>query len=101
MKKYVKKPVPVEAIRLTDKNIHEVYSELYGKPNLSGRVASDKWDDYEDIVKREGIDVSTPEGELKLKIGDYLVKGYSKSLGVHYWPVEKGYFEENYEELRS
>ena len=97
MKKYIKKPIPIEAIQLTEKNILQVYSELYGRPKIEERIAYEKWLDYELIVRKEGLPVRTKEGILKLKIGNYLVKGYSKSLGIHYWPVEKEYFEENYE----
>ena len=103
MKKYRKKPVEVEAIKLTKKNIFEVYSEVFSKPDLSHRIASDKWSDYEEIVKREGLKLKTPEsgnGTQIANIGDYIVKGYTKKLGWHYWPVKADYFEYAYDEVR-
>jgi len=97
MKKYRKKPVIIEAVKLTKDNIREVYEELNGKIELKSRIDHEKWYDYEMIVEREGIDVNTPEGTVKLKIGSYLVKGYSKKLGYHYWPVDADYFVQSYE----
>jgi len=84
MEKYVKKPTEIEAIKLTKKNILDVYSEIYDKPKLGSNIAQEKWWDYEKIVERKGISIKTPEGELQLTIGNYLVKGYSKKLGYHY-----------------
>ena len=97
MKKYRKKPVIIEAVKLTKKNILEVYSEIYGKPKLDSEMAREKWWDFEDIVELSGINVPTKEGDLRLTIGNYLVKGYSEKLGYHYWPVDADYFEQYYE----
>ena len=101
MKKFRKKPVIVEAIRLTEKNILEVYTEVFGKPNKdSCRMAEDRWDDYEMIVVRDGMKLKTPEsgeGTQIASIGDYIVFGHSEKLGRHCWPVKPDYFENSYE----
>lgn len=78
--KYTKKPVEIEAIQLTDKNILEVYRFIHGKEsvNLSIRMASDKWDEYEEIVKGEGMALKTLESHneyQKAIISDYIIKG--------------------------
>lgn len=39
----------------------------------------------------------TKEGDLYVTPGDWIMKGYSKELGWHYWPVKPDYFNENYE----
>lgn len=99
MKKYQKKPTIVEAIQLTRQNVLEVYTEVHGKPDLSGRIASHKWDDYENIVKDEGMKLKTPEsgdGTQIASINDWIVFGYSEKLGRHCWPVKPDYFKENY-----
>ena len=104
MKKYIKKPTIVEAIQLKERNILEVYTEMFGKPDLSSRIASDKWDEYEEIVKRDGIKIKTPEsdGETQIaKINDYIVFGYSPELGRHFWPVKPDYFKLNYKRYKN
>lgn len=100
IKKYVKKPVQIEAIKLTEKNIFEVYSFVYGKPDLSSQIASDKWDMYEDIVKREGMEIKTLEdgenGQAKhiASIGDYIIKG----IKGEFYPCKPDIFELTYAE---
>lgn len=104
MKKYRKKPVIIEAIQLKEENVFEVYTEVHNKPNLSHRIASDKWDEYKDIVKKEGMKLKTPEsgeGTQIASIGDYITFGYTKELGRHCWPVKPDYFKYAYEEIRS
>lgn len=104
MQKFRKKPVEVEAIKLTEKNILEVYTEVFGKPDLSHTIASDKWDDYERIVVCDGMKLKTPEsgeGTQIASIGDYIVFGHSKELGKHCWPVKPDYFEGAYDLVRG
>ena len=93
MKTYRKKPTIVEAVQLTEKNIVQVFNIIHPEK----KAKNFRWDKLKEHIIMEGITVKTPEGNLKLKIGNYLIRGYSQSLGVHYWPVEKEYFEENYE----
>lgn len=102
MQKAQKKPVIIEFIQLKENNILEVYTEIFGKPDLSYKISSDKWDDYENIVKRDGLKLKTPEsgGETQIaSIGDYIVFGYTKELGRHCWPVKPSYFESAYDIL--
>ena len=102
MDKFRKKPIVIEAIQLTEKNIFEVYTEVFGKPDLSHRIASDKWDEYEVIIKTKGMELKTPEsgeGTQIASIGDYLVFGHSKELGRHCRPVKSDYFEDAYEKV--
>ncbi len=102
MQKAQKKPVIIEFIQLTEKNIFEVYTEVFGKPDLSHPIASDKWGDYENIIKREGLTLTTPEsgkGTQIANIGDYIVFGVSKELGRHCWPVKPDYFEKAYDKI--
>ena len=97
-----KKPVVVEFVRLTESNILEAYTFVFGKPDLSTRIASDKWETYEDIVKRDGMKLKTPEsgeGTQIASIGDCIIKGNSPELGDHFWPVKPDYFENAYQIL--
>ena len=102
MEKAQKKPVIIEYIQLKESNIFEVYSEIFTKPNLDHPIASDKWDDYEGIVKSEGLKLKTPEsgGETQIaNIGDYIVFGESEELGRHCWPVKSDYFKNAYQKI--
>ena len=100
MQKAQKKPVIINFIRLEENNIFEVYTEVFGKPDLSLNIASDKWHDYENIVKRDGLKLKTPEsgeGTQIASMGDYIVFGHSEKLGRHCWPVKPDYFENAYD----
>jgi hypothetical protein len=100
MRKAKKKPVVIEFIQLKNNNIHEVYCEIYGTINLAHPITSDKWEEYENIVKREGLKLKTPESgdETQIaSIGDYIVFGYTEELGKHCWPVKPSYFESAYD----
>ena len=102
MNKAQKKPVIVEYIQLKENNIFEVYSEVFPKSNLNHSLASEKWNEYEQIVKIEGLKLKTPEsgGETQIaSMGDYIVFGESKELGRHCWPVKPDYFENAYEKV--
>tara|TARA_R110000787_G_scaffold257894_1_gene363100 strand:- start:47 stop:361 length:315 start_codon:yes stop_codon:yes gene_type:complete len=104
MRKAQKKPVIVDFIQLTKNNILEVYTEVNGKPNRKSRIAEDKWDEYEEIVKRDGLKIKTPEsgGETQIaSIGDYIVFGHTKELGRHCWPVKPSYFNNAYTEINK
>jgi hypothetical protein len=102
VEKFRKKPVVLEAIRLTERTIKEVYKFIYGENSvdLSCRSAEDAWDNYEMSVKVMGLRLKTPEsdGETQVaSIGDYVFKGYTEELGWHFWPVKESYVREMYE----
>ena len=102
MENYRKIPVIVEAIQLKENNITEVYTEVFSKPQLTCQMAEDRWDEYEDIVKKEGMKLKTSEsgeGTQIASIGDYLVFGHSEELGIHCWPVKPDYFKKSYEKV--
>lgn len=102
MQKAQKKPVVIEFIKLSENNISEVYTEVFSKPKLSCEMAADRWEDYENTVKRDGLKLKTPEsgGETQVaNIGDYIVFGYTEELGRHCWPVKPSYFDSAYDIL--
>ena len=104
MQKAQKKPVIVEFIQLTEKNICEVYQEVFGRQDLRSVLDFDRWDAYERIVKKDGLALKTPEsgeGTQIASIGDYIVFGESKELGRHCWPVKPDYFETAYEKIEG
>jgi len=73
---------------------------VYGKTDLSLRIASDKWDEYERIVKRDGMKIDTLEdgndGQVKhmASIGDFIIKG----VKGEFYPCKPDIFELTYTE---
>ena len=96
MPQFRKKPVVIEAVQLTQKTIFETYSFIYGKPDVSSNIASDKWDDYEYIVKRDGLKLKTLESDNETQtasIGDWVIKG----VNGEFYPCKPDIFEKTYE----
>lgn len=92
--KYRKKPVVIEAIEWTGKNLLEIREFIDGKrPNISSNIASDKWCDYEDMIKRDGLIIQTLEGQHIASIGDFIIKG----VAGEYYPCKPDIFEKTYE----
>ena len=80
VKKYVKKPIPIEAIQFDSTNIDEV------NDFCPDAFIEDGW-----------LKVHTLEGDMKAsnKFGDYVVKG----VRGEFYICEKAIFEETYEEV--
>lgn len=89
---FIKKPVKIEAIQLTERSIMAVYSFVEETPILDCDMANDRWDDYKDIVKRDGMIIKTLEGCIRASIGDYIIKG------VHgaFYPCKPDIFKKTY-----
>lgn len=82
VKKYVKKPIQIEAVQWTGDNFKDLY-------NFAGN----------DVYFQDGwIYVHTLEGDMKMvnKTGDYLIKG----IRGEFYFCEKNIFEETYEEVK-
>ena len=80
-KKYRKKPVVVEAIQWTGKNLDDVI-----KFNVNGQ-----W------KKGEDLKIFTLEGVMKANIGDYIIKG----VKGEFYPCKPDIFEKTYEEVKT
>ena len=80
VKKFVKKPIPVEAVQFTGDNFKELY-------DFAGN----------DIYFQDGyVYIHTLEGDMRMKnkTGDWLVKG----IRGEFYSCERSIFEETYEE---
>lgn len=98
IKKLRKKPVEIEGIQLTTKNIKQVYEFMYGKVELTCRMAEDRWDEYEDIVKRDGLKLKTLESDGETQtasMGDWILKG----VKGEFYPCKPDIKEMTYEEV--
>lgn len=93
VKKYVKKPVIIEAIKWTTSNLFEVTKFISGiKPDTKGSISSDKWEDYKDSVEKDGLFINTLEGKMKVSKGDYIIKGIKGG----FYPCKPDIFKSSY-----
>ena len=71
IKQATKKPVTIDFVEWTGKNLLEVI-------RFTGQNASAmdyKWEDYEDLVKTKGLKIFTLEGSHMATVGDMIIKG--------------------------
>ena len=100
MEKYRKKPVEIEAIQLldNDQSIKECYQFIHpGDKSMESwnLMVNDKWDDYCTVVKRDGMNIKTLEGNIHASIGDYIIKG----VKGEYYPCKPDIFHMTYEKV--
>ena len=93
MAKYRKKPVVIEAMEWTGKNLREVITFTDGPPNTRTMHAEMKWMDYEQLVKERGLLIYTLEGKMKADIGDMIIKG----VAGEFYPCKPEIFAQTYE----
>ncbi|QIG68225.1 hypothetical protein EVB56_034 [Rhizobium phage RHph_Y1_10] len=101
MPKFRKKPVVIEAVQWTGKNVLEVYTFMHGAPTINSNIASDKWDDFTRMHEGKDWHVTTledgPNGEAKhvASVGDWIIRGVKGEL----YPIKDEIFRETYEEV--
>lgn len=89
-----KKPVVISAIQWTGENLVDVIHFTDGRPpNNKSSHAGMMWDQYVDIVRKDGLKIFTLEGKMDASIGDWIIKGVK---GEHY-PCKPEIFEMTYE----
>ncbi len=85
MEKYRKKPVVIEAVQITEENIHTVAKWCGGEV---------KYANYEGTVP-SCIDLSTLEsanGTQRADMGDYIIRG----VDGEFYPCKPGIFQQTY-----
>ncbi len=100
IKKYRKKPIVVEAVKLTgeDSNIREVVEFLNNKSKLSvdkNFETRDRFSTYCDMVRRDGMKIATKEGVMTADIGDFIIKG----IEGEFYPCKPEIFKKTYKEI--
>lgn len=97
--KYRKKPVEIEAERLTAENWHNVL-QLFGAEltetgwRLNLTHASPLGDIHYDNGQISALEIHTLEGTMLASYGDYIIKG----VRGEYYPCRADIFRETYEE---
>ena len=82
IKKYVKKPIEVEAIQWTGDNAREIEEFT-------------NWRACQNIYGKSMV-IETLEGEMEVVVGDYIIKGASGEC----YPCKADIFKETYEEIK-
>lgn len=96
IKKYVKKPVQIEAIQLTKDNIIEVFDFLDGA-NYKETKSAEELEDFSKAMLEQGyIEIETLEGMMKASFGNYIIKG----IKGEFYPCKPDIFISTYEEVR-
>ena len=96
IKKYVKKPVQIEAIQLKEDNIIEVFDFLDGT-NYKETKSLEELEDFSKAMLEQGyIEIETLEGMMKASFGDYIIKG----IKGEFYPCKSDIFIATYEEVR-
>jgi len=94
--KYRKLPVEIEAVQWNGNNLVDVVTFLEGKsPKLDLEVTRLKWEDYEDLIAKEGLYIKTLEGNMKTSINDYIIKG----IAGEFYPCKEDIFLKTYESV--
>lgn len=92
MNKYIKKPVEIEAIQWTGKNIKEVMkfigSEFSYRDNLN--YVTKKFSYY---CTTNNLSINTLEGSMKANVNDYIIKG----VNGEFYPCKPDIFEKTYD----
>jgi hypothetical protein len=87
IKKYYKKPIPVEVVQFTGTLDNSKFLEEWSNGKVSASVGNEGG---------HAVVIETLEGDMRPRYGDYVVKG---SEG-EFWFVKKSIFEKTYEEIK-
>ncbi|MGP1429547.1 MAG: hypothetical protein ACTTJX_04840 [Fusobacterium sp.] len=96
IKKYIKKPIKIEAIQLKEDNIIEVFDFLDGANYKETKSVEELEDFSQEMLKQGYIEIETLEGIMKANFGDYIIKG----IKGEFYPCKSDIFQATYEEVR-
>ena len=84
MRKYIKRPVEIEAIQFFTENIEEAMSFLGDFP-------------YKYVPSEGMLILSTLEGEMLVRYGDFIIKG----IYGEFYPCKPDIFKDSYQEVKK
>ena len=93
IKKYIKKPIEIVAIQLTENNIIEVFNFIDGE-NYEKTKSTEELEDIVLAITKQGY--IQLEGIMIAGFGDYIIKG----VKGEFYPCKPDIFESTYEEVR-
>lgn len=80
---FVKKPIPIQAIRYTGDNIEEIW-DTFGAGDIYGPVEDDPC-----------AYILTLEGKMRCNVGDWIIKGVQEE----FYPCRHDIFVQTYQEV--
>jgi len=89
IKQYRKRPVVIQAVEWTGSNLREVIDFIGLHPSAEKWT----WEEYEHVVKTDGLKIFTLEGTHMATVGDFIIKG----IQVEAYPCKPDIFEKTYE----
>jgi len=89
--KFCKKPIVNEAIRWTGENLKEIIDFTGLHPSAQKWT----WEEYEEVVKNEGLKIFTLEGPLLASLGDYIMRG----VRGEFYPIKPDILDETYDRV--
>ena len=87
--KYREKPVIIEAVRWTGNNLKEIIAFTGLHPSASRWT----WEQYEEVVKNDGLKIFTRSGKVRVYVGEWIIKHPDGSI----IPCDNKLFTEIYE----
>lgn len=97
VKKYKTKPCEIEAVEWNGRNIREILHFMDENFNMDFipccTMEEEKWYEYCEMVRRNGLEIKTLEGVMLASVGDYIIKG----LRGEFYPCKPDVFEKKYE----
>ena len=93
IEKFVKKPIPVEMVQITNDNVVEVAVWCGGKSLTVGKPGA--FPDQNWIYC--GIEIKTREGKVRAKAGDFIAKG----IEGEFYPIGKEIHEKTYDKVED
>jgi len=90
---YRKRPVVIEAIKWTGKNLRDVICFTDGPLNTRTHHAGMMWEQYSELVAREGLKIFTLEGKMNADVGDFIIRG----VKGEFYPCKPDIFAATYE----
>ena len=89
--KFQKKQIVNEAVQWTGDNLKDVIAFT----GLHQSAEKWTWEEYEEIVKREGLKIFTLEGPLMASVGDYIMRGVSGE----FYPIKPDILVKTYDRV--
>ena len=83
MRKYIKRPIEIEAIQFFTENIEKILNFLGDFP-------------HKYVASEEMLIISTLEGDLLVRYGDYIIKG----IYGEFYPCKPEIFKDSYTEVK-
>lgn len=94
---FQKRPVVIEAVQWTGKNLFEVTAFINGVPPVLKGVGAAKWEEYEQLVAAAGLKIETLEGTMSAGVGDWIIRG----VKGEFYPCKPDIFSATYDPVDS